>query len=58
LFYEPKQVKDLAEKIQQLWDDATKANALAEAGYQFASDKCTEKSVVNYFNNYLNHLQS
>jgi glycosyltransferase involved in cell wall biosynthesis len=58
LFYEPKQVKDLAEKIQQLWDDATKANALAEAGYQFSSDKCTEKSVVNYFNNYLNHLQS
>jgi glycosyltransferase involved in cell wall biosynthesis len=58
LFYQPKEARDLAEKIEQIWNDSSKANALAENAYQFANDKCTEKTVVNYFANYLNQLQN
>jgi glycosyltransferase involved in cell wall biosynthesis len=58
VFFNPKEVKELALAIEQLWEDTSKVNALAEAGYQFAHRNCTEKSVVHYFSEYLNHLQN
>lgn len=56
VLFEPKEAGDLAEKIEQLWNDRTKADVLAEAGYAFAQKTCTEQSVIQYFSNYLNQL--
>lgn len=53
LFYEPQEVGDLVNKISLLWEDTQKTNALAENGFAFANEHCTEKTVVNYFTNYL-----
>ncbi len=58
LFYQPKQVKDLAEKIEQLWNDKAQMHRLADAGYQFANRVCTEQSVIHYFTDYLKRLEN
>jgi glycosyltransferase involved in cell wall biosynthesis len=57
VFFNPKEANDLAEKIQQLWDDPIQVNRLAATGYAFALEHCTEKNVVRYFADYLSHLQ-
>ncbi|EUJ10756.1 glycosyltransferase [Methylophilaceae bacterium 11] len=57
VFFNPKEANDLAEKIQQLWDDPIQINRLAATGYAFALEHCTEKNVVRYFADYLSHLQ-
>jgi glycosyltransferase involved in cell wall biosynthesis len=58
VFFNPKDSTNLAEKIEQLWNDAARVKSLADAGYQFAQDVCTEKSVVHYFSEYLNNAQN
>lgn len=57
LFFAPKHVRDLTEKIQQLWDDTALTQQLATAGHAFAHTHCTEKNVVRYFSDYLHQLQ-
>jgi glycosyltransferase involved in cell wall biosynthesis len=57
LFYQPKQVNDLAAKIEQLWNDRDQMHRLAEAGHQFAQAMCTEQSVIKYFTDYLKNLE-
>lgn len=57
ILFEPKEVTDLAEKIEQLWNDRAQAERLAQAGYAFAQKNCTEQSVIHYFSNYLNQLE-
>lgn len=57
LFYQPKEVIDLVEKINRLWSDQSETNALANAGYAFANDKCTEKTIINYFEEYLHDIE-
>jgi hypothetical protein len=58
VFCEPKNPDDLTEKIQMLWDDQAKRNRIAQNGLRFAQTHCTEKTVINYFSNYLNTLKS
>jgi len=53
LFFEPKNPRDLAQKIESLWSDAVKAKMLSELGFQFANTHCTEKTVINYFSGFL-----
>lgn len=53
LFFAPKETRDLAEKIQELWDDRTLTQQLATTGYAFAQTHCSEKNIVSYFSNYL-----
>lgn len=57
VLFEPKEAGDLVEKIEQLWNDRAKTDALAEAGYAFAQKTCTEQSIIQYFSNYLKQLE-
>lgn len=57
ILFEPKEVADLARKIEQLWNDHVQAERLAQSGYAFAQKNCTEQSVIHYFSNYLNQLE-
>lgn len=53
LFFESKNVDDLAKKIEALWNDESKVSQLSQAGFAFANQYCTEKTAVNYFAGFL-----
>ncbi len=53
LFCEPKNADDLSQKIELLWSDVSKNQQLGAAGKVFASTHCTEKTVINYFTQFL-----
>ena len=55
LFTAPQDAQDLARKIAELWEDKAKTKALSQAGFAFANAHCTEKTVVNYFEDFLKH---
>lgn len=55
VFFEANNLVDLKEKIETLWQDQTNTNAMNEAAYQFAKDYCTEKSAIDYFQQFLNN---
>ena len=57
LFTAQQDVQDLSNKIAELWEDKAKTKALSQAGLAFANKHCTEKTVVNYFDNFLSQLQ-
>jgi glycosyltransferase involved in cell wall biosynthesis len=58
VFCEPKNPDDLAKKIQMLWDDQDKRKRIALNGLGFAQTHCSEKTVINYFSDYLNNLKT
>ena len=58
IFFEPKNVDDLALKIEHLWQDSIKTMLLGEAGFDFANTYCTEKTVIQYFTNFLNNVDN
>jgi glycosyltransferase involved in cell wall biosynthesis len=53
VFYDPKDVQDLARKITYLWEDCARARLLSENGLSFAVAHCTEQRVVSYFGEFL-----
>lgn len=58
LFFEPKNPDDLAYKIEALWNnrsdsDGPNTKKLSEAGFAFASKHCTEKTAIDYLEDFL-----
>jgi glycosyltransferase involved in cell wall biosynthesis len=58
LFYEAKNTDDFSNKITQLWESESTTNNLANQGYAFAHEHCTEQTVINYFTNYLEEVKA
>ncbi len=46
----------LSREIENLWESPADINRLANNGYAFAHEHCTERTAVNYFKGYLDHL--
>jgi glycosyltransferase involved in cell wall biosynthesis len=57
LFYEAQNVDDLYQKITYMWEDKSRLDTLCEASYQFAKKNCTEKTVINYFSNFIDSVK-
>lgn len=53
LFCTPKDANDLSQKFEALWNEPAKTKQLSQAGYAFANQYCTEKTAINYFNDFL-----
>ena len=53
LFFQPGDLGDLINKIQMLWEDRTLSDSLAYEGLSFAHANCTQRTVVRYFNKFL-----
>jgi len=56
LFYEARNADALAEKITYMWEDSARLKKLSDASYQFAHDYCSEKTVVDYFSNFIKQV--
>lgn len=58
LFHEAKNPIDLADKIEKLLSSPQLSARLAKNSLAFAEKYCTEKTVLNYFNNFLNNFST
>lgn len=56
IYFEPQDVNDLKRKIELLWDDPSNTVIMNNAAYAFAVEHCTEKTVINYFANFINSV--
>jgi glycosyltransferase involved in cell wall biosynthesis len=55
-FFNPHDAQGLSAKIEALWNNQKEIEQLANTAYEFAKSNCTEKTVINYFQNFLNSL--
>jgi len=55
-FFNPHDAQGLSAKIEALWNNQKEIEQLANSAYEFAKSNCTEKTVINYFQNFLNSL--
>ncbi len=58
LFCEAKNPDDLAQKIDMLLSSKALSTGLADSSLAFAETHCTEKTVLNYFNDFLKNLSN